>query len=174
MLNDQYEGTRKKFRWVSLIFGIIMAVLGLVVFMHPAKFALTVTWLFSIAILINGILSFIFWYDIGRDGYPKPGVLLIDAILDVILAVIIMASPGVDKFVMLGYMFAFWFIFDSATSLSMASLSFHPGFNMILGILGLILGVIMLFTPMIGAVTVAYIAGAYMIIFGIMLISRAF
>ncbi|BDR57871.1 HdeD family acid-resistance protein [Xylocopilactobacillus apicola] len=174
MLNNQYEGTRKKFRWVSLVFGLIMAVLGLVVFMHPYKFALTITWLFSLAILLNGIISFIFWYDIGRDGYPRPGVLLIDAILDIILAVLVLTSSGPDKFVMLGYMFAFWFIFDSATSLSMASLSFHPGFNMVLGVLGLIMGVIMLFTPMIGAVTVAYLAGAYLLVFGILLVSRAF
>ena len=174
MLNKQFEGTRKKFRWVSFIFGLIMAILGIIVFMHPAKFALTVTWIFSIGILVNGILSFIFWYDIGRDGYPRPTILLLDAILDVILAILIFASSGPSKFIMLGYMFAFWFIFDSATSLSMASLSFHPGFNMVLGILGLIMGIIMLFTPMIGALTVAYIAGAYLIIFGIMLISRAF
>lgn len=173
MIDDRYEGTRKKFRWVSLFFGIIMAFLGIIVFMNPAQFALTITWIFSIGILCNGILSFIFWYDMGKTGLPRPFILLLDAILDIILAVMVFASSGPAKFVMLGYMFAFWFILDSATSLSMASISLHPGFNTVMGILGLVLGVIMLFTPVIGAVTVAYLAGTFLFVLGIMLISRA-
>lgn len=173
MFKEHYEDTIKKFKWINLIFGIIMAVLGIVVFMHPYKFALTITWLFSIAILINGIMSFLFWYDIGNSGVRRPGMLLVDAILDVILAILVLTSSGPDKFVFLGYMFAFWFIFDSATSLSFSTFSYHPGFHFILGIIGVVLGVIMLFTPMIGAVTVAYMAGAYLVIFGVLLISRA-
>jgi uncharacterized membrane protein HdeD (DUF308 family) len=43
-----------------------------------------------------------------------------------------------------------------------------------MGILGIIVGIAMLFNPLYSVITLAYLVAAYLLIFGVILLTRAF
>lgn len=175
---NNFEDTRKKFRWPSFIIGILFVILSIWAFMNPGHAAFATIWVLVIGMLIYGIFQIFLWYDIGKSGLTRPGMLLFSAILDIILSILIIIafSNGLSDMAILiiGYMFAFEFIADSISSISMSNLSFHSGANRVLGVLGLILGVILLFNPFIGTFAAVFMIAIYLMVFGILLITRAF
>jgi uncharacterized membrane protein HdeD (DUF308 family) len=75
--------------------------------------------------------------------------------------------------------FALWFIISSANELTIAGF-FHQlnvGYYwllFILDILGLIIGVVLLFSPMLSAITMVWLISFYLIVIGIVKIIQAF
>ena len=104
--------------------------------------------------------------------------MLVDAIVDVILGILFILNipAGVAA---LGYIFAFWFLFDSIVALlNVGHLKqFNTGLyivSMILNILGVIVGILLLMDPVVTAVTMVTLVGFYFAFFGINAIIIAF
>ncbi|HPJ00889.1 MAG TPA: DUF308 domain-containing protein, partial [Enterococcus sp.] len=79
----------------------------------------------------------------------------------------------------LPFIFAIWFIVDSIISLAEADIfkSASKGyywFVVILNIIGIILGVMLFFNPIVSAFTLAFLVGFYLMMIGISLIAFAF
>lgn len=100
------------------------------------------------------------------------------AILDIALGVIVLVYPrwGV---LYLAILFALWFIIDSIMEIKAAQLfkDFHRGYAIwliILGVISTVLGVILLFSPLLSALTIVWLISAMLLVFGIMHVIQAF
>ena len=79
----------------------------------------------------------------------------------------------------LPYIFAIWFIMDSIGELIVSDVfkslsSGYYWFKIIMNVLGLILGIMMLFNPIISALTISFLVGLYFLTAGIDFIVTSF
>ena len=99
-------------------------------------------------------------------------------ILDIILGLIFIFKIAVGAS-FIAVIFAVWFIFDAITQLATANFfkRLDKGYYwviVILSILSLILGIMLLFNPMLSALTIVWIISIYLITIGILKIIQAF
>ncbi len=167
------DDIQRKFRWPSLLLGILFVLVGILSFLKPGKAIIGITWILALSMLLSGIFAIWIYFTLRGSFGSASGFTLVTGILDIILAILVFFNLDTGFF-MLGYFLAFWFLFDSINMLLLSSYSFHPGLNTLFSILGIIAGVLMLFNPLIGSLVVVYILAVYLLIFGIILIARAF
>ena len=143
-----FEETKKGFDWFSLIVGILFIIAGIASFMRPDKTLHFLAIVAGIAFIFRGIYELWFRQRIGRILGESSGWLIFSAILDIIELI----SAKFFKEFHRGY---YWFI-------------------VILAILSLVLGVILLFSPLLSAITVVWLVSTFLIVFGIMKLIQAF
>lgn len=173
-----FSETRKRFDWFSLIVGILFIVGGIFSFMHPDTTLRTLAIIVGIVFIVRGVYSL--WFrNFASAVLDRSSVwVLISAIIDIIAGLIVLFRPGVG-IVFIAIMFAIWFIFDSAIDIATAGAfkQFSRGYSVwliILSILGIILGIILLFSPMLSAMTIVWLLSAYLLTFGIIKVIQAF
>ena len=155
---------RSGFGWMELIIGIALAALGIFTFVYPDNAVTTLVIIYGIIAIITGF---------------GPTVSLISGILSVMAGVMLLVYPNAGKWV-LSLLFPIWFIAHCLSRLShLNTIRFIAGnfvywFTMIVNIIGLVLGIVMIFSPNISVAAVAYIVGAYLVLFGIDCIILAF
>lgn len=170
---DRFESPRKHFRLPLALLGIVFIVLGIWAFTKPGNALFGIVWAFAIGSLLKGIMDIVVWYDMGKAGVARPPYILPTGILDILLGLLLFAN-GKFGVLFTAYLFAFWFLLDSIMSIAAADFSLHRGFNIVMGIIGIIIGFAMLFNPLYSVVTLAYLVASYLIIFGALLLGRAF
>lgn len=79
----------------------------------------------------------------------------------------------------LPYIFAIWFIIDSIGELLIADVfkavsRRYYWFKVVMNVLGLILGIMMLFNPIVSALTISFLVGLYFLTSGIDFIVSSF
>lgn len=168
-----FETPRRHFRWPSLIIGILFILGGIGTLMHPGSAVKGIVWIIALLMLISGIVTLGVFFDIRRASGRTHWSSLVTGILDIILAIMVFSNMQ-GSFIFLGYLFAFWFLFDNITALQLSGLTLHSGFNTFMAVLGLIAGVVMLFTPVLGTLVAVYLLAFYLFLFGILLLARAF
>ncbi|KRM71657.1 HdeD family acid-resistance protein [Lacticaseibacillus brantae] len=167
------ERIRSHFRWPSLILGIIFIGLGIWSLMRPGAAIKGIVWIIALAMLLSGIFSLIAYFDVRSVIGQNHWASLLSGVLDIVLAILVFMNLN-GSFLFLGYIFAFWFLFDSITAIEFGSFFPRSGLNMFLAILGILAGIAMLFNPILGAITVVYLLAFYLFLFGILLLVRAF
>ena len=160
---------RSGFGWMELIIGIALAVLGIFTFVYPDNAVTTLVVIYGIIAVITGIADVVLYVRVEKHIGFGPTVSLISGILSV------MAGKWV-----ISLLFPIWFIAHCISRLShLNTIKYIAGnfvywFTMIVNIIGLVLGVVMIFSPNISIAAVAYIVGAYLVLFGIDCIIIAF
>lgn len=173
-----YGETKKRFDWFSLIVGVLFLIAGFASINHPDKTLHFLAIVAGISFIFRGVYELWFHQRVNRIFNEKSGWLIFSAILDIILGVIFVFQPNFGV-IFIAILFAIWFIIDSIFELMTAKFikAFHRGyywFIVILSIISLILGVILLFSPLLSAMTVVWLISAFLIIFGVMKIVQAF
>lgn len=169
-MNETKYINQPKYRWIAGIAGLLAIILGIWMWRQPVKAIVAMTWVFGIIMLITGIGSIIVWNDIKKIAQRSTG-LLINGILNIIIAAIMMFSHT-SNFLMLATLFAVWFIIDSCTWYSFAELSLHPTLSRVFSIIGVILGVLLLFSPMLSLSTLVVLVSVNLIIYGFVVIVK--
>ncbi|MCH3923152.1 MULTISPECIES: HdeD family acid-resistance protein [Limosilactobacillus] len=169
---------QKKFDWFSLIVGILFVLAGIASLMHPDKTLHFLAILVGIAFILRGIYELWFRQFVNRVLNEGSGWLMFTAILDIILGIIVLVYPNWGV-LYIAILFAIWFIIDSVMQIKAAGLfrEFHRGYStwlVILGVLSVILGIILLFSPMMSAMTIVWLISLLLMVFGIMHIIEAF
>ncbi|KRL55508.1 hypothetical protein FC70_GL001105 [Paucilactobacillus oligofermentans DSM 15707 = LMG 22743] len=172
MMNN-FEPARKKFKVPSFILGLAFLFVSIAAFMRPGRAVIGIMWVIAAIMLLKGLFSLNGYFELRKIVGQSTWFVLVSALLDIILSVILFTNLDISM-LFLGYMLAFWFIFDSFNALMLSGISRFSVFNAFLGVLGIILGLIMLFNPLIGSVFIAYMLAGYLFLFGILLIVRAF
>ena len=167
----EIEEIQRRFRWPAFILGILFVILGIWGLFQPQKAISGIVWLIGFSLLLSGVLDIALFF--GFRGGIHGGITLASGILNVIVAILIFSNTS-SGVLFLGYLFAFGFIFDSINAIQLSTLSFHPGFNTVIGVLGLVAGILLLFNPLFSSVFAVYIILFYLILFGALLIARAF
>ncbi|KAM9862033.1 HdeD family acid-resistance protein [Leucobacter sp. BZR 635] len=161
--------------------GLIAIVLGLFVIFAPKTTAgVTLTFLAALIgayAIVTGIVYFgtaIFSRGVG--GWSRVGHILL-GILYIVGGVIIMSNlmfAGVVTALMFSIMVGMLWIFEGILAFATASKSQSKVWSIIYGIISLIAGVVLLLSPMMGAVTLWWLLGISMVVLGVVQVVRAF
>lgn len=161
--------------------GLIAIVLGLfVIFAPKASAGVTLTLVAALIgayAIVTGIVYFgtaIFSRGVG--GWARVGHILL-GLLYIAGGVIIMSNlvfAGIVTALMFSIMVGILWIFEGVLAFATASKSDSKAWSIIYGILSLIAGVVLLFSPLMGAVTLWWLLGISMVVLGVVQVVRAF
>lgn len=172
------QTVKRGFDWFSLVVGIILVIAGIASFMRPDATLKFVSICLGIGLLVKGIYELWFRQGINNWFGEKSGWLLFMGIVDIILGLLFIfrAASGV---VVIAYIFAFWFIFDSIAEIATANYfkRLNRGYYvamLILNILALLVGFVLLFNPLIAASTLVLLISFYLLLIGFIKIIQAF
>jgi uncharacterized membrane protein HdeD (DUF308 family) len=157
--------------WVLLLRGIVSIVLGVMAFVWPGLTLASLVLLYGLMCLVDGVVAIA-----GGLGAKFWQSVLIGAV-SIAAGIVTFVYPGLTAMVLL-YLIAFWAIFRGIFDIA-AAIEFRKVIEgeLLLGLAGLasiIFGILILFNPGAGALSVVWIFGTYALLFGIMLVILSF
>ncbi|NCA39683.1 HdeD family acid-resistance protein, partial [Streptococcus equi] len=139
-----------KLKWSSLIMGKLLLIVAVIIFSYPVKNFYTLTWLIGLLILINGVIQLLFRRAARAIAGSGSGLIVVIGIIDIIFGLLVIFNVGASSTFFI-FMFAAWFIVSSVIGLMTISKQNRlKGLSIIVNVLGLLLGIILLFNPMMG------------------------
>lgn len=167
---------------MELIIGILLILLGVFTFIRPGSMLTGIVVIYGVIAIITGIQDIIAYVRVERYTGFGPTLSLISGILSVMCGVMLLIYPNAGKWV-LSLLFPIWFIAHCISRLSRVDMLRMTGgrfayyFTLIVNILGLILGILMFFYPVVTFMTLrvmGYFAAVYLVLLGIDSIVLAF
>ncbi|MEI3078043.1 MAG: DUF308 domain-containing protein [Oscillospiraceae bacterium] len=163
---------RSSYGWLELVIGILLSVLGIYSFFRPVDYLTTLIVIYGIAALVTGIADIVFYCKMERHIGFAPTISLATGVLGVMAGLVLMVHPGAGRWA-IGLFFPLWFIAHCISRLThlsvvrlIAGTTFYV-FDMIINILGIILGVLMLLTPQVTLLSMNLVIGFYLLLLGI-------
>ena len=163
---------RSGFGWLQFIIGIILIVLGIFTFANPSTALTGFVVVYGVIAVVMGVADIVLYVRAERYTGFGPIVSLVSGILSVMSGVMLLIYPGAGKLV-LSLLFPIWFIAHCISRLSqlhivriMAGNAMYY-FTLVVNIIGLTLGFLMLFQPIVTLLSASYIVGFYLILLGI-------
>ena len=156
--------------WVVTLKGILYAVLGIWIMMTPLESLLAIVLFLGAAIFTIGILYTISAIS-SRKENSQWGWYLAEGIVDILFGVVLMANPGIT-IIILPFLVGFWALFGGtlqiAGSFSLKSLGLKSWWLVLLGgILTVILGLIIIWNPIIASLVITIWIGLMLLLAGI-------
>ncbi len=174
MLTNQY--LMQRYWWVLALRGLIAVIFGLAALAWPGLTILVLVAIFGAYALIDGIIAVVISLQ-ERNSLRRWWVLLLEGIVGILIGIATFLWPGVTAIALLS-LIAVWAIitgiFEVAEAFSGHGTVGQEWAIGIAGILSILLGILLIAQPGAGLLTIALFIGIYAIIFGIMLIIRAF
>ena len=163
---------RSGFGWLELVIGIILVILGVLAFARPDLALTGLVFAYGISAVIMGVADIILFIEVERYTGFGPILSLISGVLSVMSGLMLVVYPGAGVLV-LTVLFPIWFIAHGISRLAhLGHIRFVAGngiyyFTLIVNLIGLVLGILMLFHPLFTLATVRCFAGTYLILLGI-------
>jgi uncharacterized membrane protein HdeD (DUF308 family) len=172
------ENSKRGIDWGSLILGILFVLTALVSFQDPAGNLIAIVMVFAIFAIIKGVFEIFVrnrWKEL--TGYKAYAPLVL-GVIDIIIGLYFLFNLGIGV-AALPFIFAIWFILDSlfglfALDLARSVSTGYFWFTAIINVLGIILGIALLFHPLTSALTLSFLVGFYFMLYGITHIVYAF
>lgn len=173
---------RSEFSWMEFAVGALLVLLGIFTFIRPGSMLTGIVVIYGIVAVITGIEDIITYVKIEKYTGFGPVVSLVTGILSVLCGMMLLIYPGAGKWI-LSLLFPIWFIAHCISRLShMNMLRMTRGklfyyIAMIINIIGLLLGFLMVFYPLLTFMTmhvIGYVVAVYLILLGIDSIVTAF
>jgi uncharacterized membrane protein HdeD (DUF308 family) len=161
--------------WALALRGLAALLFGLLTFFWPGITLIVMVFLFGGYALADGIFAVA--ASIKSRESKRWWVLLIEGILSLIAGVLTFAWPGITMLILLG-LIAGWAIvtgiLEIVAAIQMRKYITNEWLLALSGVASLLFGVLLLINPGIGLLTVAWIIGAYSVVFGVLLLSLGF
>ena len=163
---------RSGFGWLELAIGILLIVLGIWSFISPGLALTSMVFAYGIAAIIMGIADVVLCIKIERYTGFGPIISLISGILSIMSGVMLLVYPTAGALV-LTLLFPIWFIAHCISRLThLHYIRLTAGkrmyyFTLVINIIGLILGIMMLLSPLFTLATIRCFASSYFILLGI-------
>lgn len=172
------EQMNKRFDWAGFILGVLFVILGCAAMYHMDTTLKFVSVLIGIGAILKGIYEIWLRQTVNSLLDHKSVWLLIMAILDIILGIIFLCFHAVGALT-IAYIFAIWFIIDCVGQLQVSNFyrQFGKGYYwllVVLNVIGIIMGVVLLFNPMLSAFALVWLIATFLILIGILAIVAAF
>lgn len=172
------SSSKKGFNLIHFILGLILLVTGLVSFFNPLRSLVAIVVVFAITALLEGVMQLAFRSRLNDYTGYQSRTILISGVLDILIGLLLLFNINAGL-ITLPYIFAIWFIIDSIGELLVSDVfkSSNNGyywFKIIMNVLGLILGIMMLFNPIVSALTISFLVGFYFLTAGIDFIVTSF
>ena len=163
---------RSSFGWLGLLTGIFMIVLGILVFVVPDLIMTSMVAFFGIVAIIMGVTDIILFIRVERYTGFGPILSLITGIISVMSGVALLIYPKLGA-IMLTVLFPIWFIAHCISRLMqvhhirLVAGNRMYGFTLVVNIIGIILGFMMLLSPLFTLSAIRCVAGCYLVLLGI-------
>ena len=159
--------------WVLVLRGVIAIAFGIVSFIWPGVTALALVFLLAAFAFVEGIFALI-----GAFGYGLPGgqrlLMVLLGLLGLAVGVFAVARPGIAALTIVVWV-AWWAIIAGIVQIVVAiemRKEIENEWALIIGaLLSIVFGILLLWRPLAGVITLAYLFGFYAIIFGIAMLS---
>ena len=157
--------------------GVLSVILGILIVVWPGKTAMVVTAIIAIYAIIAGLVYAglgIFSKD--RGGWSRIGHIVL-GVLFVIAGIIAFMNLGATTAwlaVFLGILVGIMWIVEGVVALSTLGDAPSKGWTIFFAIMSIIAGVVLLFSPLWGAIVLWWLLGISAIVLGIIQIFRAF
>jgi uncharacterized membrane protein HdeD (DUF308 family) len=170
--SPSYRSSASNNWWVYLLGGIILFALGLYAFINPGSAFLGLTIYFAAVILFNGIGNVIFALS-NRGRLQGWGWLLALGLAEAVFGLYLFSAP-VAAAATLAYFIGFWVLLRSGSTIANAfvlrRLHYRNwGWNLALGVLGIVLGFMILANPAIGALGATVWVAIALVVLGVAL-----
>jgi uncharacterized membrane protein HdeD (DUF308 family) len=151
--------------WIFVLRGILFILLGVYVFASPVSAYIALSFLFGLVILLAGVAELLHAYQ--DRGSGNRGWHLFVGIVDVILGLILMShlTAGMD---VMRIIIGVYFLFRGATIFNFRSLARGSWWVILGGLIVLLFGIMVLFNPVFGAMTIIIWTGLAFIVIGIL------
>lgn len=167
----------KRFDWLSLLVGILMLLAGGYTLFAPLGVLLSLPLVLGVLAIAKGVQTLWLRHQVNEILVQKSSWLLWLGIIDIVIGLLFIIRMGLALDVIV-FIFAVWFIFDAIFEIMTARVfKADKGYYwllIILSVLGLILGIILLFNPLLASATLVWLIAFYLIFIGIGKIIQAF
>jgi uncharacterized membrane protein HdeD (DUF308 family) len=162
--------------WLFTLRGVLGIVFGLIALIFPGPTILSLVILFSAYMLVDGVFGIISAVRAIRRKGDRWGLLIFEGLVNIAVGIAAFLWPGLTVVAFM-WLIAAWAI---VTGGLMTAAGFrlnidHGRWWLILGgLLSLAFGVLLIITPLIGAIVLTWWLGAYAILFGVALVIFSF
>ena len=163
--------------WMSLLLGLLYIAVALCLLFAPVSSYVALSVIFSISILVSGILE-IFFAVGNKKIINSWGWYLAGGIIDLLIGIYLVFYPLVSM-ELIPFIVAFWLMFRgfSATGYSMDLKRYGTrnwGWYMVFGILAILCSIGVIWQPALGAFTLVYMIAYALLIIGIFRVMLSF
>lgn len=163
--------------WTSLLLGIVYIIVALWLMFSPVSTYVALSIIFSVSMLISGILEIIFALS-NRKCIPSWGWYIAGGLIDLILGIYLISYPMLSMEV-IPFIIAFWLMFrgfsSAGYSLDLKRYGTRDwGWYMALGILAVLCSLLILWQPVIGALYAVYMISFTFLIIGLFRVMLSF
>jgi uncharacterized membrane protein HdeD (DUF308 family) len=168
---EQLAAAGRSWGWL-LAFGIITLLTGIIVLAWPGPTVLVIAVVFGVQLLVGGL----FWFVsalASEEKHTATRILL--AVLAIVVGVVVLRSPATVALLLPLVLGLFWMVsgiietFHALVAREITS----RGWAVASGLLGLLAGIVLLAYPGVGLVTMTYLLGVWLVIYGGIAIGRA-
>jgi uncharacterized membrane protein HdeD (DUF308 family) len=158
--------------WAIVLRGVIAILFGVVALAAPGAVLLSLALLFGIYLLIDGVIGLVSTFQ-AVTAHGHWGALLAEAVMNIIMGLIALFLPAaaVLAFVLL---MAAWALISGGLMIA-AAVKLHASHGRwwlgLGGVASLIWGILLVASPLVGAVVLAWWLGIYAIVFGVALLA---
>lgn len=159
--------------WLLAIRGLLAVIFGLTAFLWPGVTLFVLVYLFGAYSLIDGVMAVT--ASLQGRGSQQRWWLLLEGLAGIAAGVLAFLWPGITALVLL-YLIASWAIVTGIFEIIAAfSGGWRPEWTLALaGLISVLLGILLAVQPAVALLGLVWVIGIYAIIFGILLIIRAF
>lgn len=161
--------------WAVALRGLLSIIFGALVLIWPETGVKALVLLFGAFVLLDGVFAIISAIR-GRGEHSQWWLVLLEGIAGIVFGVLTFGWPRITALVLI-LLIAAWAIITGIVEIAAAIIlrkELEGEWMLVLGgILSLALGVLLAIFPEAGAVAVAWLIGAYAVLFGVLLIALA-
>jgi len=166
----------RNYWWLMALRGLLAVLFGVIALVWPHITLLVLVLLFGVYAIISGAVAVVVALQ-ERNVNSRWWVVLIEGLVGIIAGIIAFVWPGLTALALL-YVIAAWAIvtgiFEIVAAFS-TRLPITAEWTLALaGVLSVLLGVLLAILPGVGLLSLVWLIGIYAIVFGIVLIVRAF
>jgi uncharacterized membrane protein HdeD (DUF308 family) len=162
--------------WSLVVRGVIAIILGILAFVWPGITLMALAFLFAGYALLDGALSLAGAVR-AAEAHGRWGALLFEGIVGILAAFITVLWPAITALALV-FIIAAWAIITGVAEIAAAiRLRRHIHGEWLLalaGVVSILFGVLVAAMPLAGAVVIAWWVGAYLVVFGVMLVALGF
>jgi uncharacterized membrane protein HdeD (DUF308 family) len=171
-LNGMLPDLQRNWGWI-VVRGVAAVIFGALAFIWPAMTLAVLVLLWGAYALADGVLALLAAVRVRDRGKPF-WALLIVGVLGVVAGILTFFWPGMTAFVLLAFIAAWALVmgvFQIVAAIRLRSVIENEWLLALSGVLSMIFGALMLWSPGAGAVAVVWIIASYAIAFGALLIA---
>ncbi|MET0708437.1 MAG: HdeD family acid-resistance protein [Tardiphaga sp.] len=162
--------------WLFTLRGALGIIFGCIALIFPGPTILSLVIFFSAYMLVDGVFAIVSAVRAIRRKQDRWGLLIFQGLLNIAVGVAAFLWPGLTVVVFV-WLIAAWAIVSGAlmTAAGFRLNNDHGRWWLVLGgLLSLAYGVLLIVTPLIGAIVLTWWLGAYALIFGVALVVFSF